>query len=430
MLGGERDVGVSIMSMRLRHGSNDWDMPSSWPDMVDADDEAPIIWNDNGRIWFFWGCPRMEAGYPFQYTTSTDNGATWGPVHFPLFDSKVGPFSAQPTNSAFRDSRGTIYVSVDGSRPPISSELFASKDNGSSWYDTGGRTYGRHSTFTVLDNDVILGYAGKQAQLDGWEPQFISRDGGRTYEMSASPLPALGGGTRASVVKLANKKIFYVGDMYLSHYRKLKPEMMPPGFTGDGAYAGISNDDGRTWRIRKLTGGNVLDKDAKPVKVHTVSYVTACQSPDGMIHVITSHNRPDLHFEFNEAWVLQPPQQQTETASKFDVAVKAGTVRQYREKYPDGKLKVSWNAGIAEDGHYVLDGAETWYYENGQIQWQINYRAGRKTGIETRWGSNGKKQWEKVYHDNDKWDWVLYDNKGRVKAASKWRGKILLDYEL
>lgn len=430
MLGGERDACVSIMSMRLRHGANDWDMPSSWPDMVDADDEAPIIWNDNGKIWFFWGCPRMEAGYPFQWTTSTDNGATWAPVQFPLFNSKIGPFSAQPTTSAFRDSKGTIYVAVDGSNPPITSELFASKDDGRTWYDTGGRTYGRHSCFLLLDNDVILGYAGKQADLDGYHPQFVSRDGGRTYQMSASPLPALGSGVRASVVRLASGRIFYVGDMYLSIYRKLTPDMAPKGFAGDGAYAALSNDDGKTWHIRKLTGGNVLDKDGNPVKVHTVSYVTACQSPDGMIHAVTSHNGPDLHFEFNEAWILQRSQQQVETISKFDVNINPGTVKQYREEYPNGKLKVTWSAGIGTDGHYLLHGQETWYYENGQKQWQSDYRAGRKTGTETYSPSNGKKQWQKVHRDDGIYEWTLYDNRDRKKAISTWRGKKLLDYKL
>ncbi|MHC4528464.1 MAG: SUMF1/EgtB/PvdO family nonheme iron enzyme, partial [Planctomycetota bacterium] len=392
MLGGERDACVSIMTMRLRHGTNDWDMPSSWPDMVDADDEAPIIWNDNGKIWLFWGCPRMEAGYPFQYTTSTDNGATWAPVQFPLFDSKIGFFSAQPTTSAFRDSKGTIYVAVDGSRPSVSSELFASKDDGRTWYDTGGRTYGRHSCFTILDNDVILGYAGKQADLDGYHPQFVSKDGGRTYEMSASPLPALGSGVRASVVRLANKKIFYVGDMYLSIYRKLTPDMAPLGFTGDGAYAGISDDDGRTWRIRKLTGGNVLDKEGNPVKVNTVSYVTACQRPDGMIHLITSHNHPDLHFEFNEAWVLQGPKEPARITSEFNVDIRANTVKQHSEQYPNGKPRVTWSAGIGADGHYLLHGTETWYYENGRKQWQADYHAGQKIGTETYWAGDGTRQ--------------------------------------
>ncbi|HUT29340.1 MAG TPA: SUMF1/EgtB/PvdO family nonheme iron enzyme [Sedimentisphaerales bacterium] len=430
MLSGERDVCVSLMTMRLRHGANDWDMPSAWPDMVDADDEAPIFWNDNGKAWLFWGCPRMEAGYPFQWTTSTDNGATWGPVQFPLFDSKIGFFSAQPTTSAFRDSKGTIYVSVDGSNPSVSSLLFASRDDGKTWYDTGGRTYGRHSCFTILDNDVILGYAGKQAELDGFHPQFVSRDGGRTYEMSASPLPALGGGVRASVVRLASGRIFYVGDMYLSIYRKLTPEMAPKGFSGDGAYAALSDDDGRTWRIRKLTGGNVLDKDGKPVKVHTVSYVTACQSPDGMIHLVTSHNGPDLHFELNEAWVLQGSKEQDETVSRFSVEMKPGTVKEYREDYPNGRPRVAWSAGIGEDGHYLIDGTETWHYQNGKKQWQAEYRTGQRTGAETYWSSDGKKQWQKVYGDDGAYVWTLYDADGNVKAQSTWQGKILSSHKI
>jgi formylglycine-generating enzyme required for sulfatase activity len=430
MLGGERDACVSIMTMRLRHGTNDWDMPSSWPDMVDADDEAPIFWNDNGKIWLFWGCPRMEAGYPFQYTTSTNNGATWAPVQFPLFDSKIGFFSAQPTTSAFRDSKGTIYVAVDGSRPSVSSELFASKDDGRTWYDTGGRTYGRHSCFTILDNDVILAYAGKQADIDGYHPQFVSKDGGRTYEMSASPLPALGSGVRASVVRLANQKIFYVGDMYLSIYRKLTPDMAPAGFTGDGAYAGISDDDGKTWRIRKLTGGNVLDKEGKPVNVHTVSYVTACQSPDEMIHVITSHNRPDLHFELNEAWVLQGSSKPDTIISEFDVDIRTDTVKQHSEQYPNGKPKVTWSAGIGADGHYLLHGTETWYYENARKQWQCTYRAGQKTGTETYWAGDGTRQWQKLHRNDGTYKWTVYDTDGNVKAESTWRGKKLLSHSI
>ncbi|MHC4214311.1 MAG: SUMF1/EgtB/PvdO family nonheme iron enzyme [Planctomycetota bacterium] len=430
MLGGERGVEVSLMSMRLRHGSNDWDMPASWPDMTDADDEAPIIWNDNGKIWFFWGCPRMEAGYPFQYTSSTDNGATWEPIQFPLFEAKVGPFSAQPINSAFRDSKGTIYIAVDGSRPPISSGLWATANNGKTWYDTGGRTYGRHSTFTILDNDVILGYAGKQANLDGWEPQFISHDGGRSYEMTPSPLPALGGGVRASVIRLANKKVFYVGDMFLEHYGKLTPEQMPEGFAGSGAYACISDDDGKTWHIRKLTGGNVLGKNGKPVRVQTVSYVTACQTPDGMIHVITSHNHPDLHFEFNEAWVLDRSAELQKAAFTFDTKIITDTIKQYSEQYHNGKPKVTWTAGTGTDGHYLLHGTQICYYQNGQKQWETNYNAGQRTGTETYWSKHGQKIWQKVYSNDRTYEWTTYTKDQKVKAKSKWLGKKLLNHKI
>jgi len=438
MLGGERDACVSIMSMRLRYGTDAWEMPSSWPDNVDCDDEGPVIWNDNGTLWLFWGSPRQFAGFPFQFVKSSDNGATWGEVHFPLFDKRVGPYSAQPINSALRDSKGTIYLAVDGSHSPITSELFASGDNGKTWYDTGGRTYGRHSTFVLLDKDVILAYGGKQASINGFEPQSISRNGGRTYEITASPLPALGGGVRASVIKLQSGNLFYVGDMYLHNYRKLTPAQMPPGFEGEGAYAAVSKDNGKTWHVRKLTGGNILDKNGKSVKVHTVSYVTACQSPNGIINIVTSHNNPDLQIELNEAWVLSQNTKDAELAQsrrllltgRGNVAIRDDSVRQYSEKYPSGKLKVQWSAGIGEDGRYLLDGKETWYYKNGQKQWQANYSAGRKVGTETYWSTTGDIEWQKNYRNDGTYEWLLYGKNGKVKARSLWRGKKLLDYKL
>ena len=428
IFGGERSPCVSIMTMRLRHGANEWDNPSSWPDNVDSDDEGPVIWNDNGTIWFFWGSPRQEAGYPFQFTRSTDNGATWEPISFPLFDARVGPYAAQPINSAMRDSKGTIYLAVDGSHDPISSELFASKDNGKTWYDTGGRTFGRHSTFVLLDNDVIMAYAGKQASINGWHPQNISRDGGATYEISPSPLPALGGGVRASALKLANGRLFYVGDMHLKNYGKVTADMMPPGYTGHGSYAALSDDDGQTWRIRKLTGGNVLDEQAKPVEVHTVSYVTACQSPDGMIHAVTSHNHPDLHFEFNEAWVLQGSSDEPAGAKPSPIV--PGSVTEYREDYPKGNVKVTGSAGLSADGHYVLHGKETWYYENGRKQWEASYNAGDKRGTEGYWSPDGKAVWQKAHYDNGIHDVFIWDRDGNIEALSRWKGKKLLNHKL
>ncbi|HUW19941.1 MAG TPA: SUMF1/EgtB/PvdO family nonheme iron enzyme [Sedimentisphaerales bacterium] len=427
--GGERDACVSIMSMRFRRGADEWDMPSSWPDNVDCDDEGPVYWNDNGTLWLFWGSPRQQAGYPFQYVKSTDNGATWSPVNFPLFDKRVGPYAAQPINSAFRDSKGTIYLASDGSHSPITSLLWATRDNGRTWYDTGGRTYGRHSTFIILENDVIMAFGGKQAQIDGFHPINIARDGGRTYEIIPSTLPALGGGTRASLIKLASGRLFYVADMHLGAYRKLTPEQSPPGFVGDGAYAALSDGKGQTWRVRKLVGGNVLDEDGKPVKVGTVSYVTARQSPDGIIHVVTSHNHPDLHFELNEAWILQDAQDTTPPAGTEDGKIISRTVKEYSERYPDDRIKVTWSAGTGNDGRYLLQGTETWYYENGQKQWQAEYDAGRRIGTETYWGADGTKQWQKVYNNDRNYDWTVWGPDGQVKARSRWREKKLMSYK-
>ena len=58
-----------------------------------------------------------------------------------------------------------------------------------------------------------------------------------------SPLPALGGGVRSSFLKLQSGHLFYVGDMNPATYKKLRPDQLPPGYSGPGAYAALS----RTW---------------------------------------------------------------------------------------------------------------------------------------------------------------------------------------
>jgi hypothetical protein len=275
-----------------------------------------------------------------------------------------------------------------------------------------------------------MGFGGKQAEINGFHPISLSKDGGRTYEIIPSTLPALGGGRRASLIKLASGRLFYVGDMNGRAYGKLTPEQCPPGFVDNGAYAALSDDLGKSWRVRKLTGGNVMGKDGKPVKVHTVSYVTARQGPDGIIHIISSHNHPDLHYELNEAWVLQDASDKTVPVGLEDTDIVSGSVKKYSEKYPNGQLKVTYSAGTGRNGKYLLDGTETWYYENGSKQWEINFKAGRRIGTETYWACCGEKQWQKVYSDDGTYQWTVWGPDGKFRAASKWNGKILLNYDI
>ncbi|MHC4062871.1 MAG: toxin-antitoxin system YwqK family antitoxin, partial [Planctomycetota bacterium] len=210
------------------------------------------------------------------------------------------------------------------------------------------------------------------------------------------------------------------GDMHLNSYRKLTPEQAPPGFEGEGAYAALSDDMGKTWRVRKLTGGNVRDKDGKPVRVHTVSYVTARQGPDGIIHLVTSHNHPDLHFELNEAWILQDPADAAPPAGRDDTRTVSGAVKKYSETYPNGQVKVTWGAGVDQEGRYVLHGTETWYYENGQKQWQAEYSAGRRVGAETYWARDGKRQWKKMVNYDGTYHWTVWRPDGKVRGKSTW----------
>ena len=362
----EDDPDQTILTMRLRYGTEDWDMPEAWPDFADAADAAPVFWNDGGTLWFFFGSPRLLGGPPFQYMTSRDSGATWSAVRMPKLVGAVGKFTPQPINSVVRDRAGTIFLPVDGSGGQ--SVLFATKDNGETWYDTGGRTAGRHTTLVLGKDGSLIGFGGKNTNIDGFMPKSVTRDGGKTYEKSKTPFQPLGSGQRPSVIRLASGRLFFVADLF--DKKKL-------GAKGAGAFVALSDDDGATWTKRQLPG------------LVTVGYTTATQAPNGVIHVVTSKNAPAVHIELNEAWVMEGG---PESAA------------------PPG----------------MISGTEVFRYPGGGKEWEVSYRNGRKTGRETWWRESGRKTWEKVYAADGSWDWKVFDDAGRVTAESVWKGKDLV----
>ena len=106
----------------------------------------------------------MTGGYPFHWTVSTDNGASWGQVQFPIFSGRPGGYGRrQPINAAFRGPDRTIYVAFDGWGSTCG--LWASSDEGRTWFDTGGRTFGLHSTFVLLDDSRILAYVTRNRDI-------------------------------------------------------------------------------------------------------------------------------------------------------------------------------------------------------------------------------------------------------------------------
>jgi hypothetical protein len=393
----EDDPDQTILTMRLRYGAEDWDMPEPWPDFADADDAAPVFWNEGGKLWFFWGSPRLLGGLPFQYMTSMDNGATWSAVQLANLTASPGKYTPQPINSVVRAKDGAIYLPVDGDG--AQSVVFVSHDDGKTWTDPGGRTAGRHTTLVIGHDGSLIGFGGKNSEIDGFMPKAISRDGGHTWEKSATPFKPLGSGQRPSVIRLQSGRLFFVADLF--DKKKLGP-------TGAGAFVALSDDDGVTWQKRQLPG------------IVTVGYTTATQAPNGVIHIVTSKSDPAVHIELNEAWVLKG-------GDLASAPSEARDVREGREQYPDGKTKATWSAGFTPDARYALNGKQTFYYPTGQRQWEALFVAGHRTGIETYWSAAGAKQWERSFGSGDVWTWTLYDTGGHITAQSRWHGKQLVD---
>jgi hypothetical protein len=416
----EDEPEVSLLAVRLRYGADQWDMPSPFIDHTDVNDVAPMFWNDNGKLNFYFGNIHLDSAYPFQWTTSLDNGATWDDVKYPNFIGRVGPHTAQPINSAFRDQGGTVYVACDGLG--ATSVLYTTPDDGKSWYDHMGRSGGRHTTFVQLKNGKIIGMGGKHSDIDGYMPKSVSSDGGKSWKIFKTPFPALGTNQRPTAIRLVSGRLFMAGD-----FQRIDG-VQPPGIKERGSYVALSADEGESWLIKKLPGGQVHESvdRRKTMKGETLGYSVAQQAPNGMIHLIATMTHPCLHYEFNEAWILEDNKidGQSETELMASKVNKITEVNKYEETYPDGRMKLLYHAGRGDDGRVLLHGKEIWYHPDGTKQYEATYHLGRKTGTEEYWNLNGVKIWEWEHHENGQSQWTQWWPNGAKKAESNWLGKI------
>ena len=402
----ENDTECTFIQARLRFGAEEWDLPELFMNTIGANDQSALLWNDKGKLWFFGGGRNISDYIPFRIATSEDFGATWT-FSIPIVEKKMENVTAQPICNAFRDPDNNIYIPTDGK--DAQSLLWKSTDNGITWYDLGGRTNTRHSTIVPLDDKgTLLAAAGKNNNINGYNPQNISKDWGVTWDPpTQSPFPQLGTAQRPSLIRLKNGALLLVGDSYCH-----KDQIPPPidWKLGNDCYIAISYDNGENWKFKKIP--IALPHQIRP-PYPTLGYATVRQAPNGIIHILTTTNFPGLHYEFNEAWL---------NSDEKDITWKGiSTKRQtYEERYNDGKLKSRWQAHMV-DGRYLLDGNMTDYYNNGQKQHEVTYENGFKNGIELFWEKNGNLRWQ--WERNTKTHkgiWTHYWSNGNKKIVSEW----------
>ncbi len=408
---------VAISGARLRFGSDRWDVPGLFFDLVDVKDIAPTLWTEGKTLYFFDGGTGMHD-LPFRWRISEDNGATWGPVRLPLIFGPRGGSFPQPISRGFHGRDGTLYVPCDGLGGE--SLLWASRDGGLTWFDTGGRTGGRHTVFVTLKDGSFLGIGGKASNIEGYMPQSISRDGGKTWTVSKTGFPAIGKNQqRPAFIRLASGRLFFAADWQDAEGKS------PPGITNRGCYVALSDDEGKTWKMKPLPGVlpnfRWLFRDrpdwgpVSPLKDGTLGYAISAQAPNGVIHLVSSANHPPQHFEMNEAWILSDSPEQTRvTAGK-------GRLIADHENYPDGKQKAAWSGRRDGSGRYVLSGKEIWHYPDGGTEYEATWKDGVKIGTETYWDTAGHKIWEWEHQPQGVSVWMHYWSNGKKKHESHWR---------
>ena len=313
---------LAIAGSRLRQGRDAWDEADLFWDVPDRNDHTPTIWSDHrGRLYHFNGMA-VEGGWhdlAMLVRESDDNGATWTKPR--IIAPKHG-LGNMPISSTFRRKDGTICVPCDAvAGANGGSILHLSSDNGNTWQlpsrgkpvprflpgQSGARIAGIHAAVDQwIDGSLVA--VGRGDSINGRMPLSLSRDGGVSWTYAASPFPPIAGGQRAVLRRLSENVLMLVSFTNGSKFATDKGTTIE----GQGMFAALSTDGGKTWPVRKLlTDGKrrVLDGHAwtdrfvmDATHAEPKGYLAATQTPDGIIHLISS----GIHYRFNLAWLRLP----------------------------------------------------------------------------------------------------------------------------
>jgi len=321
---GESSTQLNIACSRLRLGSDEWEQASLFWASADRNDHSCTIWTDNntGQLYHFQGV----GSYPHQVNqiltmrTSKDNGVSWSD---PRIINNVR--SMWNPHVVMRTREGTLIVTSDLNWiRPIIGRIILSHDNGKTWHAPKGHIIGQHPGIVQLKDGSIMAVG-----RDNWFPNSFcpgfglpiseSKDWGETWSYRREP--ALSGGIDGSqrpvLIRLMEGPILYIG-FTNQKYAKPPQGIMITDENGNqhmvyGMFSALSLDEGKTWEYHKLItpgpdkkeyngGGNTRKFTTDATHAEPLGYLQATQSPDGMIHLISSR----LHYRFNLEWLKTP----------------------------------------------------------------------------------------------------------------------------
>lgn len=315
--GRETGTELTVLASRLRAGQAKWDPASEFFKTPGHNMHGSSIFHDgSGGVFHINGMgPEGATGWSrlaLLLRTSRDNGVTWSTAR-PISSGAAYQQRHQVIAGTFLTSEGVLVQACDatpeGEGPTA---LHLSRDGGQSWSDAGGDIRGIHAGVAELTGGRLIAFGRGQA-LDGRMPVSVSADLGKSWTSAPSPFPPIGGGQRLVLKRLQEGPLLLIS--FTSGDRR-DPEaqgmtfLREDGteFTGHGMFAALSFDDGATWPLRKLLTPGTGDFDggawtgrfrASPTRAEHAGYLAATQSPDGVIHLISSR----LHYRFNLAWL-------------------------------------------------------------------------------------------------------------------------------
>ncbi|MDR0901279.1 MAG: hypothetical protein LBM92_00720, partial [Opitutaceae bacterium] len=189
-------------------------------------------------------------------------------------------------------------------------------------------------------------------------------------------------------------------------------------------WVALSDDDGETWKIRKLPGTqrHELPQRSADMGGDTIGYSVARQTPNGIIHLIATMTEPCLHYEFNEEWILNGSGEIDNAPGETLMRNKAARVtgvREYTANVPGGAVR--YTGGIADDGRFLLHGPVRWLAPDGKPLRDAAYHLGRLQATETGCEPAGVLSWKREHKTPDDFEWTTYWPGGALRTRSTWR---------
>ncbi|MBR4756770.1 MAG: SUMF1/EgtB/PvdO family nonheme iron enzyme [Bacteroidales bacterium] len=280
-----------VLGSRFRKGAREWEPASLFFKVPDRNmTGCSLLLLEDGSILHVNGVCTSGDWRDLAMVTrrSRDNGRTWSE---PVFAHPEHEKRHQVIAGPIICSDGTIIQCCDAGPGGHDGTAFhLSRDGGNTWTDTGATIPGIHAGVVELKDGTLMAFA-RGNSIDGMMPVSFSSDKGFTWTSRASEFPPISSGQRLVLKRLDEGPI------------------MLATFLENGMTIHLSYDEGKTWPVRKLltdgsgvksaggawTGEFVMDADHAEPK----GYFACTQTPDGIIHLISSR----LHYRLNLAWI-------------------------------------------------------------------------------------------------------------------------------
>ena len=332
---------VAVAACRLRYGRQDWEQASLFWDAPDRNDDAHILWYDGkGTLFHFNALAVTGRSRALLLRKSHDSGASWSKATliYPDHDTRTNGV----VESVFRMKDGSILLPSDGRGGSV---ISISSDQGKTWLDPGGSIRGIHAGVVQLQDGRLMALA-RGKPIDGKMPMSISADMGKSWQYHPSEFQPLNLGQRVAFMRLEE------GPLFLASFCKnwLITDASGAQRPVSGLFAAVSTDDGKTWPYRRLVSDDGPSRDIKTMDGHPVTldahysefvgYLSVCQTPDRLIHLLSSRN----HYTFNLKWLTTPapPAPPLTPPALRELPVKKDLSNVYRPRELPGKSSWAW----------------------------------------------------------------------------------------